>query len=354
MPLLPHGSTIGILGGGQLGQMTAQAAARLGYKTHIFAQSADEPACQATPLRTLGDFSDEKALKAFANAVDLITLEWENVPVASLTCLSAIKPVYPAPKVLEITQDRLLEKNFAQSHGVGTPAFASLENLDDLYTAIEKIGLPAVLKTARMGYDGKGQVILKNKDEAAQAWKKLNTHRAIYEAFVPFDMEISVIIARREDGQMAAFPPVRNIHKNGILDETHVPAGLSDTLQHKAMHIAETLASALGVVGLLAVEMFVQGEQVLMNEMAPRPHNSGHWTMDFCETSQFEQFIRAITGLPLGRTGIIAAAMMKNLIGEDVNTLAAYEGKEGHFIHLYGKKDVKPGRKMGHVNIKIG
>lgn len=351
MPL-PHGSTIGILGGGQLGRMTAEAAIKMGYKAHIYAQDKDEPACQITPLFTLGAFTDEAALKTFADAVDLITLEWENVPTSALTFLSQFKPVTPDAKVLEITQDRLFEKSFARAHMLDTPNFALIENMDDLKTAAEFTGLPAILKTARMGYDGKGQAVLKTKADLAPAWAALKTTRAIYEAFVPFDMEISVIIARREDGHMVAYPPVRNIHKKGILDETHVPAIIPPDVQHAATHMAHILASQLNIVGLLAVEMFVVGNQVYMNEMAPRPHNSGHWTMDFAATSQFEQFIRAITGLPLGTTAIKSPCMMKNLIGDDVKNLSAYQNNADAHIHLYGKKEVKAGRKMGHVNIK--
>lgn len=352
MQLIPEGSTIGILGGGQLGRMTAQAARALGYTSHIYAQVADEPACQIADGYTLGTFDDEAKLVEFAAKCDAITLEWENVPVTTLEFLAKLKPVHPNANVLRVTQDRINEKTLACDLGLGVPAFRHIKNVADAKTAVQELGLPCIFKTARMGYDGKGQALVKSAADVEAAWASLKTDHAIAEGFVPFEKEISVIIARRADGVMQAFPPVENRHKNGILDETHVPARINVEVEKHALHLAQTLAQKLEVVGLLAVEMFVVGNNVLMNEMAPRPHNSGHWTMDFCATSQFEQLVRAICGLPLGPVDIISPCMMKNVIGDEVNHLSQYENRADAHIHLYGKKDARKGRKMGHVNVK--
>jgi 5-(carboxyamino)imidazole ribonucleotide synthase len=352
MKLINSGSTIGILGGGQLGRMTAQAAQRLGYKAHIFAQNANEPACQVTPLFTLGDFNDEKALKGFAAAVQVVTLEWENIPTQSLDILSASVPVFPQSFALKITQDRLLEKECARSLNLNVADFMAVQSAEDAQKAGEKLGFPYVLKNARMGYDGKGQAIIRDKAQSTAAWAELKTTRAIAESFVTFEREISVIVARRADGVMKTYPVAENIHKNGILDETRLPATITPTIEKQALHMATALCEKLNIVGLLAVEMFVKDGNVLMNEMAPRPHNSGHWTMDFSETSQFEQLIRAICGLPLGATTLTAPCMMKNLIGDDVKAWQKYLEQPGAHLHLYGKTEAHAGRKMGHVNMR--
>ncbi len=349
--MINPGATIGILGGGQLGRMTAMAAARLGYRCHIYAQSADEPACQVTPYVTLGTFEDEKQLAAFANQVDVITLEWENVPVAALEFLAARKPVHPGAGVLKITQDRVLEKTTARDLGLGVPEFRALKTKEDAVKAVAELGVPCVFKTARFGYDGKGQAVVRDAKDAASAFESLKTDHAIAEAFVKFDCEVSVIVARSSTGAMKSYPTVENRHVNGILDETHVPAAIAPALDEKARITAEILADKLGVVGLLAVEMFVVGDTILMNEMAPRPHNSGHWSMDFAATSQFEQLVRAICGLPLGDTAA-APCMMKNLIGDAVNDWQRFVAEPAARLHLYGKGAPRPGRKMGHVNIK--
>ncbi len=353
MKIIPPGSIIGILGGGQLGRMTALAAAKLGYKTHIYAQSSDEPACKVTPFVTLGEFSDTARLKEFASKVDVVTLEWENVPLAALDAVASVCAVHPGANVLKTTQDRVLEKSFAKNLGLGVPEFRAVKDLDGLKAALKQIGAPAVLKTACGGYDGKGQAIIRKDSDAETAWAELKTDHAILEGFVKFSQEISVIVARRADGTMKAFTPVENRHKNGILDETHVPAHISLDVQKQAQHMAETLATKLGVIGLLAVEMFVTDNGVLMNEMAPRPHNSGHWTMDFCATSQFEQLVRAICGLSLGDTTPRQPCMMKNLIGDDAGAWEKILKEPGASLHLYGKRDAKPGRKMGHVNLPL-
>ena len=346
------GATIGILGGGQLGRMIAQAAQRLGYNAHIYAEDADEPACQVTAFKTLGRFDDEAKLKEFADKVDVITLEWENVPVKTAEFLAQFKPVNPGAEALKITQHRVTEKTFAVSNGITAPAFAGAKTLDECRNAIMKIGIPCVIKTCRMGYDGKGQAIIRDLKEIDAAWETLQTDDAIIESFVPFEREISVIVARRADGTMQAFPPVENRHKNGILDETLVPAQLSTQLDGAAVTSAKLLAEKLGIIGLLAVEFFVVENQIVFNEMAPRPHNSGHWTMDFCATSQFEQLVRAICGLPLGSTAITSPCMMKNLIGDDVNNWKKVLTEPNAHLHLYGKAEARAGRKMGHINKK--
>lgn len=350
--MIAPGATIGILGGGQLGRMIAQAAQRLGYKVHVYAEEADEPACQVTAFKTLGSFDDETKLREFAGAVDVITLEWENVPVKTVEFLSAIKPVYPDANALKITQHRVSEKSFAVKNGILTPAFAQATSLDELRNGVMKIGIPCVVKTCRMGYDGKGQSIIRDLKEIDAAWNTLQTDDAIIESFVPFEREISVIVARRKDGMMQAFPPVENRHKNGILDETMAPAILSTQLEAAAITAAKKLAEQLSIIGLLAVEFFVVDGQVVLNEMAPRPHNSGHWTMDFCTTSQFEQLVRAICNLPLGSPAIIAPCVMKNLIGDDAGQWKSFLTEPHAHLHLYGKSEARPGRKMGHVNKK--
>lgn len=353
MKLIPPGATIGILGGGQLGRMTAQAAQSLGYNVHIYAEHADEPACQVTSFKTLGDFNDETQLKKFADAVDVITLEWENVPVSTIEFLAKHKPVHPGATALKITQNRVAEKSFAIENSVYAPAFAYAGTLDELRNGVMKIGIPCVVKTCRMGYDGKGQAIIRDLKQIDAAWESLQTDEAIIERFVPFEKEISVIIARREDGVMQAYPPVENRHKDGILDETQAPAMLSTQIEEMALKSAKALAEKLGVIGLLTVEFFVIDNMVVMNEMAPRPHNSGHWTMDYCATSQFEQLVRAICGLPLGSTAITAPCMMKNLIGDDANDWQKYLNEPNVHLHLYGKAEARKGRKMGHVNKKV-
>ena len=350
--MIQPGATIGILGGGQLGRMIAQAAQRLGYRVHVYAEDADEPACQVTAFKTLGSFDDEAKLKEFADAVDVITLEWENVPVNTAEFLAQYKPVYPGAGALKITQHRVSEKIFAVANGITAPAFAQATTLDECRNAIMKIGIPCVIKTCRMGYDGKGQAVIRDLKEIDAAWETLQTDDAIIESFVPFEREISVIVARRKDGTMQSFPPVDNKHTNGILDETRAPAILSKPLEDRAGNAAKLLADKLGIIGLLAVEFFVVDTQIVFNEMAPRPHNSGHWTMDYCATSQFEQLIRAICGLPLGSTAVTAPCIMKNLIGDDANDWKKYLTEPNVHLHLYGKAEARPGRKMGHVNKK--
>lgn len=354
---LPPGAVIGILGGGQLGRMTALAAANLGYACHIYCQDAGEPAAQVTNRVTLGAFDDHAALAAFARQVNVVTLEWENVPLAAVECIAAIKPVHPGAAVLAVAQDRLQEKSFARQLGLGTANFAAVNSAEECAAALKTTAAPAILKTRRMGYDGKGQIRIQPGDNAATVWHNLGGAPAILEAMVDFTCEISVIVARRADGVMAAFPPVRNIHRDGILAETHAPALLPPAIITKAVSAAQKLAEGLALIGLLAVEFFVlatpdaEGRSVLVNEIAPRPHNSGHWTLDACATSQFEQLVRAVCGLPLGETSPCDSAVMYNLIGDAAHDWQRWMSTPNAHLHLYGKTETKPGRKMGHVTI---
>lgn len=347
-PLRP-GSTIGILGGGQLGRMIALAAANLGYRCHIFCPEIDGPASHVAAQVTNANFDDEAALTAFAQSVDVVTYEFENVPAATAALLARHVPVLPNAKALEVAQDRITEKTFARDLGVGVPAFRAVSSLEELEAAIAEVGTPAILKTRRFGYDGKGQARLKSPEDAAAAWESIGRNPAILEAMVPFDGEVSVIVARGHDGRMVHYGPVHNVHKNGILDISRVPAPFSEKLAANAVAAAEKLAEALDYVGVLAVELFVVGDDVLFNEMAPRVHNSGHWTTEGAVTSQFENHVRAICGLPLGSTDPLGRVEMRNLIGADADEWLTLLADPEMHLHLYGKQEARPGRKMGHV-----
>jgi len=347
---LNPGSTIGILGDGQLGRMIALAAARLGYRCHTFADTPDSPAAQVCAASTLADYLDTRALDAFAAAVDVVTLEFENVPEESVRYLAERVPVRPGPDVLAIAQDRMLEKDFLNSIGIPTAPYAHVTDLASLEAAVARIGRPSVLKTAKFGYDGKGQVAIGPDTDLADAFKEINTDHAVLEGWIDFALEISVIVGRGLDGEMAAYVPVENRHVHHILDTTIVPAGLPPGIAARAGDIARKAAEELKVVGLLAVEMFVTLDgSVLVNEIAPRPHNSGHWTIDACAISQFQQLVRAICGLPLGSTERHSDAIMKNLIGDEANQWLDFLAEPGARLHLYGKSEIRPGRKMGHV-----
>ncbi len=360
MKTLFPGSTIGIFGGGQLGRMTALAAARLGYHVHIFCAGADEPALEVSAFKTIAPYDDVEALTRFAKSVDVVTFEWENVPTAALEIASLQAPVFPGPDTLRIAQDRGLEKSFAQCIGVGTADFALVSSAEQLDKELQNFKRPCILKSTRMGYDGHGQVLVRPEMTAAEAWEEMGGEDGIVESFVDFECEISVIVARREDGVTACYPAVRNVHKNHILFETSFPAGLAPEIEEEAQKIALQMAEALNVVGLLAVEMFVlkapdeKGRRVLMNEIAPRPHNSGHWTIDACGCSQFEQFVRALAGLPLGNPQPHSKAVMRNLLGEEIGHFDDYLAAPSACLHLYGKKEAKTGRKMGHVTFLKG
>lgn len=344
------GGTIGILGGGQLGRMIAMAAARLGYRCHIYCPERDAPASDVAAATTTAAYEDRHALDAFASAVDVVTIEFENVPADAANYLAALKPFRPSPRILEISQDRLKEKDYLVSINVPTTRYMEVARADGLDRAVRNIGRPSVLKSVRMGYDGKGQVTIGADTDLKDAWKRMGASHGILEGFVDFALEMSVIVARDLDGTVVAYPPVENIHRNHILDTTIMPARVDEAITMKAEAIARHIADRIGLVGLLAVEMFVTNKnEVLVNELAPRPHNSGHWTIDACVTSQFEQTVRAICGLPLGAVDCHSNAVMKNLIGDEVDSWRDVIAEPGAKLHLYGKKETRPGRKMGHV-----
>ena len=349
--------TIGILGGGQLGRMTALAAANLGYKTHIYCPEQDCPASHVSSVFTCAAYTDTAALEAFARSVDVITFEFENIPHTSLLQLQAIKPVYPQPTILQKTQDRLIEKNFVQSCGIGTAPYQKVDSLEDLTLAVAALGTSCILKTRTLGYDGKGQYKIADNTPATltAAWAAMHGQPAILEGFVAFSCEISVVAARTQQGEIALYAVTENSHKNHVLDESLVPARISDAVRVKAEAIARALAEALNLVGVLAIEMFVtESGDVLVNELAPRPHNSGHWTIDGAMTSQFEQLVRCVVGLPLGATALrVPQIRMKNLLGEEALNVLPHLSNPNAKLHLYGKKEAKAGRKMGHVTIII-
>ena len=350
---LKPGDTIGILGGGQLGRMLALAAARLGLRCQVFSPDPDSPAFDVVMNATCAEFADVEALELFANDVDVITYEFENVPSASAMLLAARRPVLPDRKILETTQDRLAEKDFVKRLGIGTAAYADVDSAAALRTAIEQIGLPAVIKTRRFGYDGKGQAIIRAGDDPDRIWEDLATKSAILEAFVHFEREISVIAARSASGEVECFDVTENEHRDHILKISRAPAPIPDALAAQARGIAERIAHALDYVGVLAVELFVVqgsgGPTILVNEIAPRVHNSGHWTLDGASISQFEQHIRAIAGWPLGRPVRHGHVTMTNLIGNEVDGYEQWLTVPGATVHLYGKGSPRPGRKMGHV-----
>ena len=343
-------ATIGILGGGQLGRMLALAAARLGFKCHIFAPSPDAPAFDVVHRVTCADYTDTEALDRFAGDVDIVTYEFENVPAETATFLAARVPVLPDPNILATTQDRLAEKNFVNALGIGTAAYADIPDPSALAPAIEKIGRPALLKTRRFGYDGKGHATIKNGTDAAAAWRDVGGQPCILEAFVPFEREVSVVAARGHDGAVECFDVTENEHRDHILKTSRVPASLTQEAADKALEIAKTIAQKFNYVGVLAVEMFVlRGGGILVNEIAPRVHNSGHWTIDGASVSQFEQHIRAVAGWPLAKPIRHGRAEMTNLIGSEIEDYRSWLAVPGTAVHIYGKTAMRPGRKMGHV-----
>lgn len=349
--MLQPGATIGILGGGQLGRMMALAAAAYGLKCCVYAPEADSPAFEVAASHIQAPWDDEAALADFCARVDVITYEFENIPAATVAFLMARKPMAPGLLALETSQDRLAEKKFIASLGVGTAPFAQVDSVSDLETALKQLGRPAILKTRRFGYDGKGQVRINAGDSAADAFAAIGAAPAILEGFVPFEREISVVCARSATGEFAAFDVCENVHRNHILDVTTVPAGIAPALQAKAIDSARAIAEALAYVGVLTVEMFVlaDGETLLVNETAPRVHNSGHWTIEGARTSQFQQHIRAVCGWPLGDTTRLGRATMTNLIGDDITAWSAILAEPGASLHLYGKTEARSGRKMGHI-----
>jgi 5-(carboxyamino)imidazole ribonucleotide synthase len=344
---LPPGSTIGILGGGQLGRMTAMAAARLGYRSVVYSPEAHSVAGDVAAAHVQGAYDDATALARFGDAVDVVTYEFENVPEATVAECARRKPVRPGIKPIHFAQHRLREKEFFRKSGLGTADYQQIASEDDVARAT---AFPGILKTCTEGYDGKGQIRVHSRQDLSAAWDKLGRRECILEALVDFECEISVIVARGLDGEARCFPIGLNEHRDGILRTTAVPSGLPSAVEKQAKDYGLKLAESLDLVGLVALEMFVTRDgHVLANEMAPRPHNSGHWTIDACATSQFEQLARAVCGLPLGAVDILAPSRMVNLIGDEANDWARYLAEPTARLHLYGKGKARPGRKMGHV-----
>ena len=350
MTNLSPGSTIGILGGGQLGRMLSVAASRLGFKTHIYEPGSNPPAADVAHAVTTAPYDDIAALTAFALSVDVITYEFENIPTAALDVLEVLKPIRPNRSALAISQDRLTEKAFLTSLGLTCAPYAPVNSLPDLEAAIINIGTPAILKTTRLGYDGKGQARLSSSDDADQAWSTMQGAPSVLEGFIDFTHEVSVIAARALDGSVACYDPGENVHRAGILHTTTVPARLTANQRTDAVLIAARILTALDYVGVMGVELFVTPTALTINEIAPRVHNSGHWTQNGCAVDQFEQHIRAIAGWPLGDGARHSDVLMENLIGDDIARVPQIATERHAALHLYGKADTKPGRKMGHVN----
>ena len=348
-PLAP-GATIGILGGGQLGRMLAVAAGRLGLHVHVFDPSDAPPAAEAARHHVRAAYTDEAGLTAFAQGVDAVTYEFENIPTAALDILEAHRPIRPGREALRISQDRLTEKSWLADLGLAVAPFADVPDEAALTAALDRIGTPAILKTRRFGYDGKGQARITSPEGAADAFASLEGAPAILEGFVDFSKEISVIGARGLDGRVACFDPGENLHEDGILRRTTVPASIPHALTMDAVLMTSRILTALDYVGVLGVELFVTDGGLVVNEIAPRVHNSGHWTQNGCVIDQFEQHIRAVAGWPLGDGKRHSDVEMRNLIGDDMAEVARIAAEPGAALHLYGKGEVRPGRKMGHVN----
>ncbi len=347
---LQQGATIGILGGGQLGRMLSVAASRLGFKTHIFEPGANPPAGQVADQVTTAAYEDTAALTAFANAVDVITFEFENIPADALDTLEKIRPVLPARNALATSQDRITEKAFLTNLGVEVAPYANIESDADVAAAMESVGAPSIMKTRRFGYDGKGQSRLKSIDDGASAWNELGNTPSVLEGFIDFSREISVIGARSQSGEVVCFDPGENVHRDGILHTTTLPAAISGSLRMDAVLLTGKILNALEYVGVMGVELFVTPNGLLVNEIAPRVHNSGHWTQNGCVIDQFEQHIRAVAGWPLGNGERHSNVVMTNLIGDEVLDVETLSADASVGVHLYGKAEAKAGRKMGHVN----
>jgi 5-(carboxyamino)imidazole ribonucleotide synthase len=349
---LPPGSTIGILGGGQLGRMLALAAARLGLKAHIYSDEPHAPpAAEVAALTTVGSFDDAAALSAFAASAAVVTCEFENVPAKALEIAARNTKVFPSAKSFATAQDRLVEKDFLRGLGIPVAPYACVDDEASLREALHRVKVPALLKTRRFGYDGKGQVLIRGEDEAPAALAALRGAPAVLEGLVAFERELSVIVVRGQDGVLRFYDPVENVHENGILAISRVPARIDAGRTYEAREIAGKIAEALGHVGVLCVEMFERSApapSLLVNEIAPRVHNSGHWTIDACAVSQFENHVRAIAGWPLGGTERHSDAVMTNLIGADAGRWPELAAEDGVALHLYGKREARPGRKMGH------
>ena len=354
-PILP-GATLGILGSGQLGRMFAQAAAQLGYYVHVFSPEANSPTAQVAHLETVAEYDDTDAVAKFAQTVDVVTLEFENVSAIATDTIANYVPMRPSGHVLHVAQDRLREKRFLESVGIPCTPFAEITTAGEMAAAVETIGTPAVLKTTAWGYDGKGQAKVATAEEATQAWQSLDNQAVIYEGWVEYQQEFSVLVARSAVGEVAICGPIANQHANHILDLSVFPAPELAAYADQASDISRTIVEQLDVVGIICVEFFLTTDgQVLVNEIAPRPHNSGHLTIEACRTSQFEQQVRAICGLPLGETKAHCPAAMANLLGDpwqngEPNWQAALADPHVH-LHLYGKAEARTGRKMGHLTV---
>lgn len=356
LSVLKPDSVIGVLGGGQLGRMICFAAHQLGYHTVVFSDVKNSPASFVTNQTIVADFTDKEALLEFVNKIDIATLEFENIPVFAARLISKYKPLYPEPKILEITQNRLKEKNFLRAKNIAVTDYYRIENLQELESIINNSSEKFILKTTLMGYDGKGQAIVTKNDDLEKIWEKINNRsdsnqEMILEKFVDFNSEISVITARDVNGSISSYDPLTNVHRVGILNKSIYPAKISARTQNQAKEIAEKIAKEFNLIGLIAVEFFVMKDgSLLVNEMAPRPHNSGHFSIDASNTSQFEQLIRAISGIGLGNNKFHSKGYMENIIGNDFLKISKYYGQSNAKIHLYGKSEIKEGRKMGHIN----
>ncbi|WP_127142528.1 5-(carboxyamino)imidazole ribonucleotide synthase [Pelagibacterium montanilacus] len=347
---LPAGSTIGILGGGQLGRMLSLAASRLGFKTRIYCPDPASPAFDVTPSSIVAGYEDEAALEGFARLVDVVTYEFENVPLSTAEMVARHAPLRPGARALEVSQDRLTEKAFLTDAGIAVAPYRAVADREELEDALEDIGYPAVLKTTRLGYDGKGQRTIRTQEDAASAFEAIGGVQLVLEAFVPFAKEISVIAARSLSGEAVCYDPAENTHENHILKTSRVPADIDGPALKAAIKAAGTIVEALDYVGVMGIEFFVLADGgLLVNEIAPRVHNSGHWTEAVCVTDQFENHIRAIAGWPLGTTLRMADVVMENLIGDEIEDLAG-RINGGTRPHSYGKAEARPGRKMGHLN----
>lgn len=360
--MISPGKTIGVLGGGQLGRMFAHAAERLGYRVHIYEPTEDGPAGEVSARETNRPYTDIESLTAFAKSVDVVTYEFENIPAEPLWSIEKTVPLHPHWGVLEVCQNRMREKNWLRKNNFSPVPFAEVEAGDDLAAAIRKIGLPCVVKTADFGYDGKGQIKVSDEASLAKAVASFTKQRCVVEKFIDFKCELSVLVARGSTGEVKAFPVAENIHTKHILDFSIVPARVSDAVKIEAEKLALAIVEKLGVVGLLAIEMFLTDRgEILVNELAPRPHNSGHWSLDACVTSQFEQHVRAVCGLPLGDVSVVSPVVMVNILGDawkwDAGALVgepdwtAVLAEPRAKLHLYGKKEPRIGRKMGHFTV---
>ena len=347
---LAQGATIGILGGGQLGRMLSVAASRLGFATHVYDPAPNPPAGDVAKLVTTAPYEDSDALFAFASTVDVITYEFENIPTLTLDALEDHAPIRPGREALRVSQDRLVEKDYLSALGLRTAPYADVPDSAALAVALADIGVPAILKTRRFGYDGKGQVRISAAQEVEAAIDAMKDAPAILEGFVEFSREVSVIAARGLDGAVACFDPGENVHRDGILHTTTIPARLSPSQRTDAILIAANILNALDYVGVMGVELFVTPHGLVVNEIAPRVHNSGHWTQNGCVVDQFEQHIRAIAGWPLGDGKRHADVVMENLIGDDMDRVPELARDPATALHLYGKAEARAGRKMGHIN----